>query len=122
MVAHHARLQCALVAVKRGTPGILRIGSVAIRAMRPHHGQIAELERRGLRIGDVRLAALSTRMPPDELTRAGIPKSNIQRTMSSMWTHISPMMPLPYSMKARQRRGCTRSLYGRIGAGPVHIS
>ena len=31
-------------------------------------------------------------------------------------------MPLPYSMKARQLRGCTSELYGRIGAGPVHIS
>ena len=35
---------------------------------------------------------------------------------------MSPTMPLPYSMKARQLRGWTSWLYGRIGAGPVHIS
>ena len=54
--------------------------------------------------------------------RVGMPRSIIQRTMSSMCTHMSPTMPLPYSMNARQLRGCTSLLYGRIGAGPVHIS
>ena len=68
------------------------------------------------------LLSLSTRMPPAELMRVGMPRSSIQRTMSSMCTHMSPMMPLPYSMNARQLRGCTSWLYGRIGAGPVHIS
>jgi hypothetical protein len=47
---------------------------------------------------------------------------SIQRIMSSMWMHMSPMIPLPYSINARHRRGCTSELYGRIGAGPVHIS
>ena len=54
--------------------------------------------------------------------RVGIGRSIIQRTMSSMCTHMSPMMPLPYSMNARQPRGCVSALNGRIGAGPVHIS
>ena len=68
------------------------------------------------------LASFSTRIPPEELIRAGQPSSSIQRTMSSMWMHMSPMMPLPYSMNARHPRGWTIALYGRIGAGPVHIS
>jgi hypothetical protein len=42
--------------------------------------------------------------------------------MSSICTHMSPTIPFPYSMNARHRRGCTHWLYGRIGAGPVHIS
>ena len=53
------------------------------------------------------LLALSTRMPPVELIRFGQPRSSIQRTMSSMWMHMSPTMPLPYSMNARQPRGWT---------------
>jgi len=65
------------------------------------------------------LLALSTKMPPVLLTRVGMPRSIIQRTMSSMWMHMSPMIPLPYSMKARQPRGWTSLLYGRMGAGPV---
>jgi len=48
---------------------------------------------------------LSTRMPPEELIRVGVPRSSSQRTMSSMCTHMSPTMPLLYSMKARQPRG-----------------
>ena len=68
------------------------------------------------------LLALSIRMPPVDPTRCGMPRSSIHRTMSSMWMHMSPTMPLPYSVKARQLRGCTSALYGRIGAGPVHIS
>ena len=42
--------------------------------------------------------------------RVGMPRSSIQRTMSSMWTHMSPTMPLPYSMNARQLRGWTSEL------------
>ena len=68
------------------------------------------------------LLFLSTRMPPEESTDLGQPRPSIQRTMSSMWTHMSPTIPLPYSMNARQERGWTSLLYGRIGAGPVHIS
>src|SRR3954467_5022261 len=68
------------------------------------------------------LLFLSTRIPPDELTDFGAPRSSIQRTVSSMWMHMSPIIPLPYSMKLRQLRGCTSLLYGRIGAGPVHMS
>src|SRR5436190_21417185 len=68
------------------------------------------------------LLFLSTRMPPADVTDFGQPKSIIQRTMSYMWIHMSPTMPFPYSMKARQVRGCTSLLYGRIGAGPVHMS
>ena len=66
------------------------------------------------------LLSASTRMPPVELTRRGQPRSSIQRTMSSMWMHMSPMMPLPYSMKARQLRGWTEAVVGphRRGAGP----
>ena len=45
------------------------------------------------------------RMPPVDDTRLGYPRASIQRTMSSMWMHISPTMPFPYSMNARQLRG-----------------
>ena len=37
--------------------------------------------------------------------RVGQPSSSIQRVMSNMWMHMSPMMPLPYSMNARQLLG-----------------
>ena len=53
---------------------------------------------------------LVEKMPPVEETRSGQPRSIIQRTMSSMCTHMSPTMPLPYSMKARQLRGWTSLL------------
>jgi hypothetical protein len=33
--------------------------------------------------------------PPLLLIRFGIPRSSMKRTMSSMWTHRSPTMPLP---------------------------
>src|SRR3954454_11537804 len=66
------------------------------------------------------LLFLSTRMPPDELIRVGQPRPSIHRVMSSMWTHMSPTMQLQYSMNARQDRGWTSLLYGRMGAGPVH--
>jgi hypothetical protein len=64
----------------------------------------------------------STKMPPALLIRRGAPRSSIHRTMSSMWMPMSPMVPLPYSMNARQFRGWMSSLYGRIGAGPVQSS
>ena len=51
--------------------------------------------------------ALSTKMPPLELTELGHPRSIIQRTMSSMWMHMSPTMPFPYSENARHPRGWT---------------
>ena len=46
-------------------------------------------------------------MPPLELTETGHPRSIIQRTMSSMWMHMSPTMPFPYSENARHPRGWT---------------
>ena len=52
----------------------------------------------------------STRMPPALEIRRGIPSPIIHRTMSSMWTPMSPITPLPYSMNWRQPRGCTSSL------------
>ena len=58
------------------------------------------------------LLFLSTRMPPEELMRAGMPRSIIQRTMSSMCTHMSPTMPLPYSLNARQLRGMHERVVG----------
>src|SRR3954449_7643679 len=72
--------------------------------------------------GMLAFAPGSIRMPPDEEILLGQPRPSIQRTMSSMWTHMSPTIPLLYSVNDRQRRGCTSSLYGRMGAGPVHIS
>ena len=56
------------------------------------------------------LLALSIKMPPVDATRFGQPRSSIQRVISNMWMHISPTMPLPYSMNARQLRGCTSLL------------
>src|SRR5262249_21573665 len=66
-------------------------------------------------------------MPPVDAIDLGQSRARIQRTMSSMWIAMSPVMPLPYSMNARHQRRCgsgaPRSLYsggayGRIGAGP----
>ena len=48
--------------------------------------------------------------PPVLLMRFGIPSPSIQRTMSNMWMHRSPSMPLPYAMNERQPRGWTTSL------------
>src|SRR6266567_1123904 len=47
------------------------------------------------------LPPLSTKIPPVELTRLGHPSPSIQRVVSSMWTHMSPTMPLPYSVNVR---------------------
>src|SRR5215217_2765657 len=55
------------------------------------------------------LLSFWTRMPPDDATFFGQPSSSIQRAVSSMWMHMSPIMPLEYSMKARQPRGWTSS-------------
>src|SRR5947207_402427 len=63
-----------------------------------------------------------TKMPPFEETLFGQERPSIQRTVSSIWTHISPTMPLPYSMNVRHQRTCGSLSYGRSGAGPVHIS
>src|SRR5262249_16053801 len=63
-----------------------------------------------------------TKMPPDEETRCGQPRPSIQRVMWNMWMHMSPTMPLPYSMNARQLRGWTSLLYGRMGAARGHMS
>src|SRR5262249_7505045 len=68
------------------------------------------------------LPPLSTRMPPVEPTRFGQPRPSTQRTISSMWLHMSPTITLEYPRTARQPRGWTNWLYGLIGAGPVHIS
>src|SRR5687768_8230998 len=68
------------------------------------------------------LVSFSTKTPPEDSMRVGQPRFSIQRTASSMWTHMSPTMPLLYSQKPRHERGWTIALYGRIGAGPVHIS
>src|SRR6516164_8579166 len=68
------------------------------------------------------LLFFSTRIPPEEEIVFGQPRSSIHRTMSSMWMHMSPIMPLPYRIKARHERGWQSLLYGRISAGPVHIS
>ena len=46
VVAHHAGLERALVAVERRAPRILRIGRIAPGAMRPDHLQVAEVEGR----------------------------------------------------------------------------
>ncbi len=59
VVAVHAHLERALVAVERRAPGILRVGRCAPGAVLPDHRQVAEVERGRLRVGDVRLAAPS---------------------------------------------------------------
>src|SRR3569623_1327734 len=68
------------------------------------------------------LPPLSTYIPPVELTRFGQPSLSSHRTVSNMCMHISPIMPLPYSINVRHQRTCGRPSYGRKGAGPVHIS
>ena len=59
VVAHHARLERALVAVERRAPRILRdpAGRPTMRCVQTTC-RFAEVERRGLRVGDVRLARL----------------------------------------------------------------
>ena len=45
---------------------------------------------------------------PADMTRLGHPRWSIQRTVSSICTHISPTMPLPYSVNVRHHRLCGR--------------
>ncbi len=56
------------------------------------------------------LPSLSTKIPPREDIFFGQPSFNIHLTVSSMWIHMSPIMPLPYSINDRQRRGWTIAL------------
>ena len=58
VVPHDAGLQRALVPVESGPPRVLRVRRVAPRTVRPHDLQVAEVERRCLRVRGVRLAAL----------------------------------------------------------------
>ena len=58
VVTHHARLERPLVAVKGRPPGIFRVGRVAPGAVGPDDLDSAEVEGRGLGVGDVRLARL----------------------------------------------------------------
>lgn len=49
-------LERSLVAVDKGRPGIFGVRCMAPRAMRPHHGQLAEVERGRLGVRDIGLA------------------------------------------------------------------
>ena len=112
VVAHHARLERSLVAVERRGPGYFGSGGwPQVRCCQTTF-RSPIVEGRRLRVGDVRLAALSIRMPPVEETRLGQPRPSIQRTMSNMWMPMSPTMPLPYSMNARQRADARASCKG----------
>ncbi len=78
------------------------------------------------------LPSFCTKMPPEEWICFGQPRPIIQRTVSYMWMHMSPTMPLLYSLNVRHHRrcgsgslpyrSCGGASYGRMGAGPVHIS
>src|SRR5262245_23736343 len=63
-----------------------------------------------------------TKIPPVEEIRLGQPRLIIQRAVSNICTHISPTIPLPYSMNVLHQRTCGIPSYGLSGAGPVHIS
>ena len=103
------RLQGPLVAVEDRAPGILGVaGSPQVRCSRRR--QVGELEVARLGVGDVRLARPVDQEPPVERCAGAAAAPSIRRTMSSMWMHMSPMMPLPYSMNARQLPGCVRAL------------
>src|SRR4051794_9195216 len=58
VIAIHTALERSLIAINGRAPRILRIGRVSIGAMLPDDGQLAEVEGRGLRIGNVGLAVL----------------------------------------------------------------
>src|ERR1039458_2062362 len=49
------------------------------------------------------LPSFWTKMPPAELMRLGQPRCSIQRAVSNMCTHMSPIIPLPYSVKVRHQ-------------------
>ena len=102
-----ARLERALVAVDDRRPGVLRVGRVApgaVLSRRPGSRRSRTSPSACRRCSTLR--SFCTRMPPAEEMRFGQPRSSIQRTMSSMWMHMSPTMPLPYSMNARHQRRC----------------
>src|SRR5947209_5034545 len=63
------------------------------------------------------LPSFCTRMPPSDEIRVGQRRSSIQRTVSSMWMHMSPMMPLPYSVNVRHQRRCGTSALLWFGFG-----
>ena len=56
VVSHDAHFQCALVAVNRRTPGILRVVRMTPAPMLPDHLHVAEVKSCGLRVGNVGLA------------------------------------------------------------------
>ena len=58
IVAVDAGLQGSLVAVDRGSPGVLGVGRLAPGAMLPDDVEIAKVERGGLGVGDVGLGSL----------------------------------------------------------------
>ena len=58
IVAEHAGFQSALIPIERRAPGILVVHRLAPRAVVPDDLQLAEIERGGLRVGDVRLTRL----------------------------------------------------------------
>ena len=105
--AHGAGFERAFVTVDDERPRIVGIEAVAPQvAMLPGHVEIVVLPKVATCVSLMSdLPFLSTKIPPSRgLTRFGQPRPSIQRVVSNMCTHISPTMPLPYSMKVRHHR------------------
>ena len=103
VVAVDTGFEGAFVAVEGGAPGVFGIGRISPGAVLPDDAQIVEVEGSCLGIGDVRFARFVFEDAAE--MRVGQARSSIQRVISNMWTAMSPTIPLPYSMKARQVRG-----------------
>ena len=119
VVAHDAGFEGSLVAVQRRAP---RVGGVgAERRSGGASRRPSTLSNSNMAVwvvGDVvGLPPLRTRSPPNEEILFGQPSSMNQRTMSNMWMPMSPVVPLPYSMKLRQLRWIS-GRRASSGAGP----
>ena len=80
IVTVDAGLQGSFVAVDRGAPRILGVGSLTPGAMLPDDVKIAEIKRGRLRVGDIRLAPL---VDQDATRRADSPGPSAARASSA---------------------------------------
>src|SRR5215831_10007759 len=72
VVAVHTGLERSLVAEERRTPRVIlvRVRSIAPRAVLPYHAQVREVEGRGLCVADIRLGPFLDQNP----ARGGHPR------------------------------------------------
>ena len=87
-------------------------------SMLPYTVQFIIFKNGRLRIGDVRFPLFLHIDASLAITFCGPSDPNIHLTVSNMCTHMSPVMPLPYSMNVRHHLSMGQSVVGPKGRGP----